>query len=367
MTRVLHYIGSLQFGGSQSFVMELYRKINRDKLQFDFVVFPNENGGIEEEIKALGGKIFVCPRYSGRNHFAFCKWWKAFLAEHPEYHIVHGHVRSSASIYMPIVKKAGRVAIAHSHSTSNGSGFPAMVKALLQFPIRNIADYLFSCSDLAGRWLYGEKATHKPNYRMVPNCIDCQRFSFSEEERTLLRRELGIDDNAFVVGHVGRFHEAKNHEFLVRVFAKLAENHPNSILLLVGDGELRAEIEKQCVSLGITNQTCFVGAQQKTARFYQAMDVFLFPSKWEGLPMSVVEAQASGLPCLVSDTVTRDVKLTDLVSYYSLEKTEDVWSDALLEYVGLERRAVTMEQKRKLERFDSTRVAEEMQKFYLSL
>ena len=148
MTKILHYIGGVSFGGSQSFVMELYRKMDRSQLQFDFVVFPNEAGGIEDEIKTLGGKIFVCPRYSGKNHFEFCKWWKDFLRDHPEYHVVHGHVRSCASIYLAIAKKAGLVTIAHGHSTSNGRGVSAVFKAILQLPIRHIAHHLFSCSDM---------------------------------------------------------------------------------------------------------------------------------------------------------------------------------------------------------------------------
>ncbi len=367
MVRILHYIGSLHVGGSQSFVMEVYRKLDRTKVQFDFVTFPEERKGNYDEIERLGGRIFVCPRYSGVNHFAFCRWWDNFLKENPQYHIVHGHVRSCASIYMPVVKKYGRIAIAHSHSTSNGKGFPALIKAVLQLPIRHIADYLFSCSDIAGKWLYGEKTTHQPNYRMVPNCVDCQRFAFSEEIRKAVRRELHIAKDTFVIGHIGRFHKAKNHEFLVRVFAQILKRHSNARLLLVGDGDLLEPTQALCQELGIADEVLFAGAQIDPAPYYQAMDLFLFPSRWEGLPVGVVEAQASGLPCLISDTITRNVELTDLVKYETLEKNTEQWAEEALQYGLRSRHPVSPAQSEALACFDSSRVAQNLQEFYLSI
>ena len=367
MTKILHYIGGVSFGGSQSFVMELYRKMDRSQLQFDFVVFPNEAGGIEDEIKTLGGKIFVCPRYSGKNHFEFCKWWKDFLRDHPEYHVVHGHVRSCASIYLAIAKKAGLVTIAHGHSTSNGRGVSAVFKAILQLPIRHIAHHLFSCSDIAGEWLYGKRAVNSPKYKMVPNCVEIDRFAYSEQDRAMVRNELNISEDALVIGHIGRFHEAKNHQRIIEIFANVLKRRDDARLLLVGDGELRSEMERLCQLLGVYEKTIFAGAQANPARFYSAMDVFLFPSKWEGLPLSVVEAQAAGLPCFVSDTVTRNVKLTDLVTYYSLTLSDDEWADRLLSSARSLERELTTEQQEGLESFDSKRVAKELQEFYLSM
>lgn len=367
MTRILHYIGSLSFGGSQSFVMELYRQVDKSQVQFDFVVFPNESGGIEQEIKSLGGKIFVCPRYSGKNHFEFCKWWRCFLREHPEYHVIHGHVRSCASIYLSIAKKAGLVTIAHSHSTSNGNGVSAIFKAVLQLPIRYIADHLFSCSDKAGIWLYGKKAVNSPKYKMVPNCIEISRFLYSEQDRVAVRNELNIPQESKVIGHIGRFHEAKNHQKIIGIFAEVLKKNNEVRLLLVGDGDLRLEMEQLCRSLGIYEKTIFAGAQARPERFYSAMDVFLFPSKWEGLPMCVVEAQAAGLPCFVSDTVTREVKLTDLVTYCSIELPDDEWADGILCCLDSARCGIAACQRDLLESFNSARVAQELQIFYLGI
>ena len=345
--------------------MELYRRIDRSQLQFDFVVFPGETGGLYPEITSLGGHVFECPRYSGGNHFAFCNWWNTFLTEHTEYHIVHAHVRSSASIYLSIAKKHGCLTIIQSHSISNGKGIPAVIKYLLQLPLRHIADYLFSCSDAAGRWLYGENATHKSNYSIIPNCIDCKRFAYSESVREAIRNELGIEEDCFVVGHIGRFHEAKNHKYLVRIFKEILNKNHNSWLLLVGDGELRGSIEALCNRFEIQERVIFTGARRNTEQYYQAMDVFLFPSLWEGLPVSVVEAQASGLHCIISDKITRDVQLTDLVEYYPLEKTPADWAIRAMQYAGKGRIGCKEEQQRSIMTFDSDNVAKKLQRFYL--
>lgn len=362
--RVLHNIASLHFGGSQAFVMNIYNNIDREKVQFDFVVTPEERKDLYSQVEQMGGRIFVCPKYTGKNHFAYCKWWDDFFTEHPEYHVIHGHVRSTASIYLKIAKKHGLVTIAHSHSTSNGSGISAIVKDMLRLPIRHTADYLFACSDKAGKWLYGEKATEQPNYRMIPNGVDLRRFAFCEEKRQQMRQDLGIAEDTFVLGHIGRFTVPKNHQFLVELFAEYHKENPNSRLLLVGDGELFGTVQQQCTQLGIRDAVIMVGSKTNTEDYYQTMDVFVFPSLWEGLPVSVVEAQANGLHCLLSDVITHDVDLTDQVKYLALANKK-VW---LCEIANLQRKhriAVTTENMAKLQPFDATAVAKQLQSFYL--
>ena len=367
MIRVLHCIGSLEFGGSQGFVMNMYREVDRTKMQFDFVVFPEDIEGHYEEVSQLGGKIYVCPRFNAKNSVEFIKWWHAFFKEHKEYRIVHGHVRSVAAIYLTIAKKYGLRTIIHSHSTSNGHGFEAMVKAILQKPLPRIADYLFACSDVAGEWLYGKNAVKWDNYRMIPNGINCQRFAFSDESRNQTRQEWNIPRDAFVIGHVGRFHEAKNHLFLVRIFERILQLYPGAILLLVGDGELKEEITQYWAQTGILDHVRFTGNQVKTEAFYAAMDVLVFPSKWEGLPVSVVEAQASGLPCLISDAVTQNVKLTDLVKYLSIREREQHWVEETLRHAHKKREEISKENFKRMQSFEIRTVAKEMQEFYLSL
>ena len=359
--RVLHNIASLHFGGSQAFVMNIYNNIDREKVQFDFVVTPEERKDLYEQVEKMGGRIFVCPKYTGKNHFAYCKWWDSFFKEHPEYHVIHGHVRSTASIYLEIAKMNGLVTIAHSHSTSNGSGVSAIVKDMLQLPIRHTADYLFACSDKAGKWLYGEKATKQPNYRMIPNGVDLRRFAFCEEKRQQMRQELGIAKDTFVLGHIGRITVPKNHRFLVELFAEYHKENPNSRLLLVGDGELFETVQQQCTQLEISDAVIMVGSKTNTEDYYQVMDVFVFPSLWEGLGIVAIEAQANGLPCLVSENVPREAVLTENTKVLSL-RSRGEWLDELKK-VSVGERMQT--ENNSIQQYDICTIADRLQQFYL--
>lgn len=364
--RVIHNIASLHFGGAQTFIMNIYNNIDREKVQFDFVVIPEERKDLYEVIESMGGHIFVCPRYNGKNHFTYCKWWNEFFSEHPEYHVIHGHVRSTAAIYLNIAKKHGLITIAHSHSTSNGKGITAIVKNILQFPIRNIADYLFACSDKAGIWLYGKKAIYKQNYKMIPNGVDLDRFAFNKTMREEMRRKLGINKQTFVVGHIGRFTEPKNHKYLIELFSILKRTNSDCCLLMVGSGELFDDIRTYCKELNIMDSVIMPGSRADTENFYQAMDVFVFPSLWEGLPVSIVEAQASGLNCLISDVITHDVDLTDLIHYIPLAK-KDLWLAQIEKIQKEHRSAISPENMQKLQSFDSNAVAAQLQTFYINL
>lgn len=359
--RVLQVLGGLEAGGAESFVMNLYRAIDKKKVQFDFVKHIEHKGVFEDEIMQMGGRIYRCPQYTGKNHFAYCKWWDSFFKEHPEYHVIHGHVRSTASIYLKIAKKHGLVTIAHSHSTSNGSGISAVIKDMMQLPIRYTADYLFACSDKAGVWLYGKKALTRPNYRMIPNGIDLQRFAFDEEKRRRMRQELGISDNTFVIGHVGRMTTPKNHRFLVELFAEYHKKNQNSRLLLVGDGELFEEVKQQCNRLGISDSVIMTGSKTNTEDYYQAMDVFVFPSLWEGLGIVAIEAQANGLTCLVSENVPREAILMENTKVLSIQSKGE-WLDELKKVFVDER----MQTKNNIiQQYDICTIADWLQQFYL--
>lgn len=361
--RILQVLGGLDAGGAESFVMNLYRAIDRRYVQFDFVKHTSRVCLFEPEIARLGGRVFVCPRYTGKNHFVYLRWWKDFFAGHPEYKVIHGHVRSTAALYLPVAKRYGLVTIAHSHSTSNGSGASAAVKDLMQLPICHVADYLFACSDEAGEWLYGKRALQRSNYYRISNGIDLARFAFDGKTRARMRAELGIPDGALVLGHVGRFTQPKNHVWLVELFAAWNKHHPESRLLLVGDGELREDVRRQCETLGLTDKVLMPGAHTDTENYYQAMDVFVFPSLWEGLPVSVVEAQANGLPCLISEVITSEVRLTDLVQALPTGAPAP-WLDKLVDCRCREQGVLTPAQHKRLQLFDMTRVAQDLQTFY---
>lgn len=361
--RVLHYIGSLDFGGSQMFVMNIYRVIDRDKLQFDFVAFPNEKEGFYNEIIRLGGKVFECPRYNGKNHFVFINWWKDFFRIHKEYRILHGHVRSVASLYLPIAKKAGLYTIAHSHSTSNGGGIIGKIKDILQYPVRTQADFLFACSDEAGLWMYGKRAIKRKNYKVISNAIDVKRFAYNLEKRKEIRTQLAIDDK-YVVGTIGRLSKPKNHRFLINVFASLHKLDTKTVLLLVGDGELRSELEMQVNRTGLKDSVIFVGSRSNTQDYYQAMDVFAFPSLWEGLGMSVIEAQCSGLHCVVSERIPDAVNMmVGLVDVRSLSDKEG-WIETLRQTNGS--RKSQLEAVREAG-YDVTENASRLERFYIKI
>lgn len=335
--RVLHVLGRLDRGGAETMVMNLYRNIDRSKIQFDFMVHTSEDCDYDEEIIALGGKIYSISAYSGKNHFEYKKEWHNFFQEHTEYKIVHGHVRSTAAIYLKIAKKHGMVTIAHSHNTSSGKGISATAKNIMQYPIRHTADYLLACSEYAGEWLFGKRVKDKNNFFILKNAINAEEFIYDEATRNEIRKELGIE-NKFILGNVARFHEQKNHTFLIDVFKNVHDKNNESVLLLVGQGDLKQEIKDKVSDLGLTDSVIFTGVRSDVPDLLQVMDVFVFPSLYEGLGIVAVEAQAAGLKCVVADSVPKEAFVTDLISSVSLKDSSDIWADRILKETTYDRR-----------------------------
>lgn len=331
--RILHVLGGLNRGGAETMIMNLYRKIDRSKIQFDFVIHTSNKCDYDDEIKVLGGRIYSLPRYTGKNHFIYKKAWNSFYKQHPEYKIVHGHVRSTAVIYLRSAKKYGKVTIAHSHNTSSGKGFSAIVKNAMQYPIRYIADYLFACSYPAGTWLFGNKACKKENFFILNNAIDLKAFIFDEKKRVQKRNEFGIEDRS-IIGHIGRFDLQKNHEFLIDIFKEVHDKNDKAVLMLIGDGYLRPYIEKKVADLELANSVIFTGIRSDVPEILNAIDVFLFPSLFEGLGIVAIEAQACGIHCIVADTVPKEAYLTDLIEKISLKSSVNSWSENVLKYLS---------------------------------
>lgn len=329
--RVLHVLGGLNRGGAETMIMNVYRKIDRSKIQFDFIIHTSDKCDYNDEIKALGGRIYSLPRYTGKNHFLYKKAWNSFYKQHPEYKIVHGHVRSTAVIYLRIAKKYDIITIAHSHSTSSGTGFSARVKNIMQYPIRDIADYFFACSFPAGEWLFGKETCKKENFFIYKNAIDLKKFIFDKEKRIEKRKELKIEDK-YVIGHIGRFNVSKNHGFLIDIFKKVHDKNDKAILLLIGEGELRPDIEKKVADLKMTSCVIFAESRSDIPEILNAIDVFLFPSLFEGLGIVAIEAQASGLQCIVADTIPKEAYVTDLIESIDLKASVNFWADKILEY-----------------------------------
>lgn len=341
--RILHVLGYFDHGGTESLVMNVFREMDRSKIMFDFVVHSQEEGYFEEEVLAMGSKIHRVPKYKGHNHLAYKKSWNDLFDKHPEYSIVHGHVRSTASIYLKIAKQHGLKTIAHSHSVSSGAGLSGMIKNLMQRKIVDNADELLACSLFAGEWLFGTDSVLESNFHVMKNAIDAEKYIYDTSIRTSLRNELNLQDKC-VIGHVGRFHESKNHERLIDIFNEVQKLVSNAVLLLVGEGQLLPDMKRKVEDLGISDKVQFLGSRSDVSNVYQAMDVFLFPSLYEGLGIAVVEAQASGLHCVVATSIPEEAIYTNLVDLIPLQEKNEVWVDAVKAFTGNRTRGdVTLE------------------------
>lgn len=336
--RILHVVTYMGRGGLETMIMNYYRHIDRNKVQFDFLVHRDFEADYDAEIISMGGQIFRVPRlvpWSSTYHKAL----NAFFAEHPEYKIVHVHQDCLSSIILKEAKKQGvPVRIAHSHSSSQDKNIKYLVKLFYRRKIAKNATHLFACGQDAGKWMF-----RGASYTIVHNAIDAGLYSYSSVRRDRMRRELDIDANAFVVGHVGRFNTVKNHSFLLDVFAKVRERRSHSYLLLVGDGDLRKETEAKVANMGLSKSIIFTGVRSDVPDLMQAMDCFVFPSLYEGLPLTLIEAQAAGLPCVVSDGVPVECAKTDLVEHVSLHDGVETWADRILAKVGFLRAATKEE------------------------
>lgn len=326
--RVLQVLGGLNRGGAETMVMNLYRNIDRNKIQFDFIKHTESKCAYDDEIKELGGRIYSIPKYKVYNHFQYKKAWNNFLKKHPEYKIIHGHVRSTATIYLKIAKKYGLYAIAHSHSTSSGKGIKAIIKNMLQFRIRYITDYFMGCSKEANEWLYGKKIANSEKCIILHNAIDVEKYTYNEDIRNKLRKELNIKEDEMVVGNIGRFSYMKNHKFLIDIFEKLCKTE-NCKLLLVGDGELKNDIQNIVKNKHLENKVIFTGVRSDVNEILQAMDIFVMPSIFEGLPVTLIEAQASGVPSLIANTITKEVDITPLIYRENLKNEPLIWTNKI--------------------------------------
>lgn len=336
--RVLHAIGCFEVGGAQAMVINLLEALDRTQIQIDFVVDNPDRMEWAHRVEELGSRIHVLPKFKGNNVFQVRKAWDQFFTEHPEYKILHSHIRSYASLYLPVAKKHGVVTIVHSHSTSNGSGLTSLAKRALQYPLRFQADYFFGCSLEAGQWLFGKKAVESHRYHMLKNAIAVRQYRFDPQIRQQYRTLLDLGDRKTYI-HIGRFHPAKNHMFLLESFARIAAKDPEVLLLLIGDGDLRDEIQAKIAQLGLQGYVRLLGTRDDIHKILQAADCFVFPSLWEGLPVSVVEAQASGIPCVISDRITQDVVLSDLVTCLPVDQGTACWEQALTQ--PMDRKDVT--------------------------
>ena len=362
--RVLHVFSRMDRGGAETMIMNLYRNIDRENVQFDFVVHTQDTCAYDKEILKLGGIIYHAPYIKLKYLISYLKWLVVFFDTNTSYAVIHSHLRSVAIIYILIAKMKKIPTIIHSHSTSSGSGAKAIIKNLLQFPLRYIADYLFACSLNSGEWLFGKRACKKNNFYILKNAIDTTLFEFSEIRRAELRNILQIDQ-CLVVGHVGRLIEAKNHTFLLRIFKKIQLEYPNSLLLIIGDGQLKEQITKEVKRLNLTHSVRLLGTREDIRDLLQVMDIMIFPSLWEGFPVTLIEAQTSGLKCFVSDCISSDVKVTDLIYYLPLNESADFWCTNILQHKDYRRKSMTDFVQNS--GFDINETSKWLENFYISI
>lgn len=335
--RVAQIMGKWVGGGVESVVMNYYRYIDRTKIQFDFICDDDSTNIPYEEIEKLGGKVILIPPY--QKVLKYHNKLKKILKE-GHYKIVHSHINTLSVFSLFAAKCAGvPVRIAHSHSTTNKK---EKKKNLLKQVLRPFSklfatDYM-CCSELAGRWLFGDKEYDKGNVYLLNNAIDLDKFKYDKKLRDKKRKELDIDKDTLVIGHIGRFVEQKNHRFLLDIFNEIHKKESNLILLLAGQGPLMDEMKEKVNTLGLNDCVRFLGQRSDANELYQAFDVFLLPSLYEGLPVVGVEAQASGLLCVLSDDMTKETKVLDTTRFMSLDDTAEEWSNKILDDVNKHKR-----------------------------
>lgn len=361
--RVAHIIGKWVGGGVESVVMNYYRNIDRDKIQFDFICDEDSTNIPYDEIENLGGKVILIPPY--QKVINYHKTLKKVL-EDGKYKIVHSHINTLSVFSLFAAKCAGvPVRIAHSHSTTNKKEKKKNFLKQILRPFSKVfaTDYM-CCSELAGRWLFGNKEYDKGNVYLLNNAIDLEKFKYNEEVRKEKRKELNIEDNTLVIGHVGRFVEQKNHRFLIDIFNEVHKQNKNSILLLIGQGPLMEEMKEKVKKFEIENSVKFLGQRNDINELYQAMDLFLFPSLYEGLGMVVVEAQVSGMPCVVSKEVPQIVKMCDAIVFINLAINVKYWATKTFELLEKYKRNSTFDND-SVSQYDIKKEASELENKYI--
>ncbi|WP_027106852.1 glycosyltransferase family 1 protein [Ligilactobacillus ceti] len=327
MKRILCLVSSMNTGGAETFLMKVYRELDKTKYQMDFCVNTSDNF-YENEIKQLGGKIFVVPMKSKHPIKSFLTLKKIVRTEKYNY-VMRVNEHSLATLDLMAAKLGGaNNLIMRSSNASSGNKLSVFLHKVFKFMPNKIPNIKLAPSIKAAEYTFGKGTVENEETKILHNGLDIKMYTFNEAVRHQLRQDMNIDDK-FVIGHVGRFSEQKNHKFLINVFYEIHKKNSNAILLLIGKGELETDIKKQVETLGLTDAVRFLGIQSNVNELLNVMDVFLFPSFFEGMPNTVIEAQTNGLPCVISSEITQEVEVTDLVIRKSLGNPQE-WADLII-------------------------------------
>lgn len=329
MVRVLQIVTYMGRGGLETMLMNYYRHMDRNKVQFDFLVHRDFEADYDKEIVSMGGKIYHISRLVPWSR-KYRRELKRFFEEHPEYKIVHVHQDCLSSVALQCAKECGiPVRIAHSHTINQDKNIKYLIKLHYMKKITKYATDYFACSIAAGDWMFGGHS-----YHILRNAIDISSYSYSSDKAGQIRKQLHLENN-FVIGHIGRFDSQKNQDFLIEVFNEFLKLDPYARLILVGDGKGRKTIEEKVKTLRLNDKVVFTGVRSDVADLLQVMDVFVFPSKCEGLGIAAVEAQAAGIPCILSEKVPEECKMTANTEFLSLKDTPKIWAEHILAYKGV--------------------------------
>lgn len=328
-------------GGAEAMIMNYMRHINRDVIKFDFLTNRDYRAAYEDEIESLGGRVYhMCPMYPGKFR-QYKREVREFLKNHPEYKIIHSNLEERSYFALKEAKKLGvPVRISHSHNRPLGVNPKLLVRYYFRFMLKYYNTHMFACGEEASDWLYGKK--NRDKVIIMKNAIDADEYRYNPDISAQIKQELGIEGKK-VIGHVGRFFPQKNHTFLIDIFKAVHDMEPDAVLLLVGGGErddaLKNQIKQKVEDLGLEDAVRFLGVRDDVAKVVQAFDVFLLPSLFEGLPVTMIEAQAAGLPCVISDKVPIQCDITGNVDVVRLEDSVDKWARTVCRLVdGFEKK-----------------------------
>ncbi len=320
--RVLHIVGAMYPGGMENFIMNLYENIDRSRIQFDFAVHMIKENDYTEKIKEMGGIVYELPRLT-RNPLKNIRSLYRIIKE-KNYKIVIRHTANALVVpQLWVAKRAKAMVICHSHTETDSM---LLIHKIGRLFINKCVDERFACSDNAGKWMF-----KNGSYRIVHNAVNIEKFTYSAQTGEEISREFGMQGRN-IYCHIGNFSATKNHKFLLKIYAEIAKLDNNAAFFCVGEGDLRPEIERQAAELGIQDKVIFTGARKDVHKLMSFFDVLIFPSVYEGLPLTLIEAQASGLSCIISDTITSDVIVTEnLVEMESIENSPEVWAKKAVE------------------------------------
>ncbi len=329
--RVAHVIGKWVGGGLEAIVLNYYKHLDRSQIQFDFIIDIGSPRIPKEEIEKLGGNIIIVPQYE--DTFRYINSLVKLFKEQ-KYSIVHSHI-NTMSVFPLFAAWYSNVPIriVHSHSTSNKKEKKKdiMKKCLRPLSKWFATDY-FCCSELAGRWLFGNRTYNQHKVYLLNNAIDTQHYQFNLLNRKIKRKELSLNQSQIVIGHIGRFVVQKNHDFLIKIFQEIHKKNEDTVLVMVGEGPLLEEMKQKVNRLNLSDCVIFTGQRDDTNQLYSAFDMLLLPSLYEGLPVVGVEAQTSGLLCVLSDDITKETKVLETTQLLSLSLDEKTWAQQSMSY-----------------------------------